>query len=131
MRAVQRGGKWGSTRSTSTSCRPRPSASVCSLFLPPMGRRAVNWRCAFAKLSVGQHFRTYCAVHAGAVLPGYYLLNYLHFPEISLTLPRLAGLFDQVRGAGSALVRTGEPTACRKNDARKSSANAPLTARPA
>jgi C4-dicarboxylate transporter DctM subunit len=58
------------------------------LFLPPMGV-GLLMALRFANLSVGQHFRTYIpymlALFAGLIL-------IICIPEISLTLPRLAGL---------------------------------------
>jgi len=58
------------------------------LFLPPMGV-GLLMALKFADLSVGEHFRTYlpyiCALLIGVVL-------IICIPEISLTLPRLAGL---------------------------------------
>jgi len=58
------------------------------LFLPPMGV-GLLMALRFAKLSVGQHFRTY-APYMLALFAG--LLLIICIPEISLTLPRLAGL---------------------------------------
>jgi C4-dicarboxylate transporter DctM subunit len=58
------------------------------LFLPPMGV-GLLMALRFANLSVGEHFRTYVpymlALFAGLVL-------IICIPEISLTLPRIAGL---------------------------------------
>ena len=58
------------------------------LFLPPMGV-GLLMALRFARLSVGQHFHTYIpymiALFAGLIL-------IICIPEISLTLPRLAGL---------------------------------------
>jgi C4-dicarboxylate transporter DctM subunit len=58
------------------------------LFLPPMGV-GLLMALRFAKLNVSEHFRTYlpyiCALFVG-------LLLIICIPEISLTLPRLAGL---------------------------------------
>src|SRR5882762_10026674 len=58
------------------------------LFLPPMGV-GLLMALRFAKLGVGQHFRTYVP-YALALFAG--LLLIICIPEISLTLPRLAGL---------------------------------------
>jgi tripartite ATP-independent transporter DctM subunit len=58
------------------------------LFLPPMGV-GLLMALRFAKLSVGQHFRTYVP-YMLALFAG--LLLIICIPEISLTLPRLAGL---------------------------------------
>src|SRR4051812_36086836 len=58
------------------------------LFLPPMGV-GLLMALRFANLSVGQHFRTYLPYMA-ALFVG--LLLIICIPEISLTLPRLAGL---------------------------------------
>src|SRR5437660_4663566 len=58
------------------------------LFLPPMGV-GLLMALRFAKLSVGQHFRTYVP-YMLALFAG--LLLIICLPEISLTLPRLAGL---------------------------------------
>src|SRR5258705_11373270 len=57
------------------------------LFLPPMGV-GLLMALRFAKLSVGQHFRTYLP-YMLALIAG--LLLIICIPEISLTLPRLAG----------------------------------------
>src|SRR5260221_9163117 len=57
------------------------------LFLPPMGV-ALLLILRFSKLSVGQHFRTYLP-YMLALIAG--LLLIICIPEISLTLPRLAG----------------------------------------
>ena len=58
------------------------------LFLPPMGV-GLLMALRFAKLSVGQHFRTYVP-YMLALFAG--LLLIICIPAISLTLPRLAGL---------------------------------------
>jgi tripartite ATP-independent transporter DctM subunit len=58
------------------------------LFLPPMGV-GLLMALRFANLSVGQHFRTYVP-YMLALFIG--LLLIICIPEISLTLPRLAGL---------------------------------------
>jgi C4-dicarboxylate transporter DctM subunit len=58
------------------------------LFLPPMGV-GLLMALRFANLSVGQHFRTYIP-YMVALFAG--LLLIICIPEISLTLPRLAGL---------------------------------------
>jgi len=58
------------------------------LFLPPMGV-GLLMALKFADLTVGQHFRTYVP-YICALLIGLTLI--ICFPEISLTLPRLAGL---------------------------------------
>jgi C4-dicarboxylate transporter DctM subunit len=58
------------------------------LFLPPMGV-GLLMALKFANLSVGQHFRTYVP-YICALLIGLALI--ICIPEISLTLPRLAGL---------------------------------------
>src|SRR6266850_1514885 len=58
------------------------------LFLPPMGV-GLLMALRFAKLGVGQHFRTYVP-YMLALFAG--LLLIICIPEISLTLPRLAGL---------------------------------------
>jgi C4-dicarboxylate transporter DctM subunit len=58
------------------------------LFLPPMGV-GLLMALRFANLSVGQHFRTYVP-YMLALFAG--LLLIICIPEISLTLPRLAGL---------------------------------------
>src|ERR1700674_2323934 len=58
------------------------------LFLPPMGV-GLLMALRFAKLNVGQHFRTYVP-YMLALFAG--LLLIICIPEISLTLPRLAGL---------------------------------------
>ncbi|MEJ0077029.1 MAG: TRAP transporter large permease [Alphaproteobacteria bacterium] len=58
------------------------------LFLPPMGV-GLLMALRFANLSVGQHFRTYIP-YMLALFAG--LLLIICIPEISLTLPRLAGL---------------------------------------
>ena len=58
------------------------------LFLPPMGV-GLLMALKFADLSVGQHFRTYVP-YMVALMIG--LLLIITFPEISLALPRLAGL---------------------------------------
>ena len=59
------------------------------LFLPPMGV-GLLMALRFANLSVGQHFRTY--IPYMLALFGVGLLLIICIPEISLTLPRLAGL---------------------------------------
>jgi C4-dicarboxylate transporter DctM subunit len=65
------------------------TASVgIGLFLPPMGV-GLLMALKFANLSVGQHFRTYVP-YICALLIGLALI--ICIPEISLTLPRLAGL---------------------------------------
>jgi C4-dicarboxylate transporter DctM subunit len=58
------------------------------LFLPPMGV-GLLMALRFARLSVGEHFRTYVP-YMLALFAG--LLLIICIPEISLTLPRLAGL---------------------------------------
>jgi C4-dicarboxylate transporter DctM subunit len=58
------------------------------LFLPPMGV-GLLMALKFANLTVGQHFRTYVP-YMIALMIG--LLLIITFPEISLALPRLAGL---------------------------------------
>ena len=58
------------------------------LFLPPMGV-GLLMALRFANLSVAQHFRTYVP-YMLALFAG--LLLIICIPEISLTLPRLAGL---------------------------------------
>jgi C4-dicarboxylate transporter DctM subunit len=58
------------------------------LFLPPMGV-GLLMALKFANLSVGEHFRTYVP-YIVALLIGLTLI--ICVPEISLTLPRLAGL---------------------------------------
>src|SRR4029077_7105293 len=58
------------------------------LFLPPMGVGQLM-ALKFADLTVGQHFRTYVP-YIFALLIGLTLI--ICVPEISLTLPRLAGL---------------------------------------
>jgi tripartite ATP-independent transporter DctM subunit len=58
------------------------------LFLPPMGI-GLLMALRFANVSVGQHFRTYVP-YMLALFAG--LLLIICIPEISLTLPRLAGL---------------------------------------
>jgi len=58
------------------------------LFLPPMGV-GLLMALRFANLSVGQHFRTYIP-YMLALFAG--LLLIICIPDISLTLPRLAGL---------------------------------------
>ena len=58
------------------------------LFLPPMGV-GLLMALKFADLTVGQHFRTYVP-YIFALLIGLTLI--ICVPEISLTLPRLAGL---------------------------------------
>src|SRR5712675_617217 len=58
------------------------------LFLPPMGV-GLLMALKFANLSVGEHFRTYVP-YICALLIGLALI--ICVPEISLTLPRLAGL---------------------------------------
>ena len=58
------------------------------LFLPPMGV-GLLMALRFAKLNVGEHFRTYVP-YMLALFAG--LLLIICIPEISLTLPRLAGL---------------------------------------
>src|ERR1044072_712735 len=58
------------------------------LFLPPMGV-GLLMALRFAHLSVAQHFRTY-VTYMIALFAG--LLLIICIPEISLTLPRLAGL---------------------------------------
>ena len=58
------------------------------LFLPPMGV-GLLMALRFANLSVGQHFGTYVP-YMLALFAG--LLLIICIPEISLTLPRLAGL---------------------------------------
>lgn len=58
------------------------------LFLPPMGV-GLLMALKFANLSVGEHFRTYVP-YIVALLIGLSLI--ICVPEISLTLPRLAGL---------------------------------------
>jgi tripartite ATP-independent transporter DctM subunit len=58
------------------------------LFLPPMGV-GLLMALRFAKLNVGQHFRTYVP-YMLALFAG--LLLIICIPEISLALPRLAGL---------------------------------------
>src|SRR5436309_742770 len=58
------------------------------LFLPPMGV-GLSMALRFAKLGVGEHFRTYTP-YMLALFAG--LLIIICIPEISLTLPRLAGL---------------------------------------
>ncbi|HTB03525.1 MAG TPA: TRAP transporter large permease subunit, partial [Bradyrhizobium sp.] len=58
------------------------------LFLPPMGV-GLLMALRFADLSVGEHFRTYLP-YMLALFAG--LLLIICIPEISLTLPRLAGL---------------------------------------
>jgi C4-dicarboxylate transporter DctM subunit len=58
------------------------------LFLPPMGV-GLLMALRFANLSVGQHFRTYVP-YMLALFVG--LLLIICIPELSLTLPRLAGL---------------------------------------
>src|SRR6266478_5625273 len=58
------------------------------LFLPPMGV-GLLMALRFAKLSVGQRFRTYVP-YMLALFAG--LLLIICIPEISLTLPRMAGL---------------------------------------
>jgi C4-dicarboxylate transporter DctM subunit len=58
------------------------------LFLPPMGV-GLLMALKFADLTVGQHFRTYVP-YIFALLLGLTLI--ICVPEISLTLPRLAGL---------------------------------------
>jgi tripartite ATP-independent transporter DctM subunit len=58
------------------------------LFLPPMGV-GLLMALRFANLSVGQHFRTYIP-YMLALFTGLVLIACI--PEISLTLPRLAGL---------------------------------------
>jgi tripartite ATP-independent transporter DctM subunit len=58
------------------------------LFLPPMGV-GLLMALRFANLSVGEHFRTYVPYMA-ALFVGLILI--ICIPEISLTLPRLAGL---------------------------------------
>jgi C4-dicarboxylate transporter DctM subunit len=58
------------------------------LFMPPMGV-GLLMALRFAKIGVGQHFRTYVP-YMLALFAG--LLLIICIPEISLTLPRLAGL---------------------------------------
>ena len=58
------------------------------LFLPPMGV-GLLMALKFADISVGQHFKTYVP-YMGALFFGLCLI--ILFPEISLTLPRWAGL---------------------------------------
>jgi C4-dicarboxylate transporter DctM subunit len=58
------------------------------LFLPPMGV-GLLMALKFADLSVGEHFRTYVP-YVCALLLG--LAVIICVPEITLTLPRLAGL---------------------------------------
>jgi tripartite ATP-independent transporter DctM subunit len=58
------------------------------LFLPPMGV-GLLMALKFAELSVGEHFRTYIS-YIVALLVGLSLI--ICIPEISLALPRLAGL---------------------------------------
>lgn len=58
------------------------------LFLPPMGV-GLLMALKFADLSVSQHFRTYVP-YMGALMVG--LLLIISVPEITLFLPRLAGL---------------------------------------
>src|SRR5579862_2010197 len=58
------------------------------LFLPPMGV-GLLMALRFAKLNVGEHFRTYVP-YMLALFAG--LLLIICIPEISLTLPKLAGL---------------------------------------
>jgi C4-dicarboxylate transporter DctM subunit len=58
------------------------------LFLPPMGV-GLLMALRFANVSVGEHFRTYIP-YLFALFTGLVLI--ICFPEISLTLPRLAGL---------------------------------------
>jgi C4-dicarboxylate transporter DctM subunit len=58
------------------------------LFLPPMGV-GLLMALRFANISIGQHFRTYVP-YMLALFAG--LLLIICIPEISLTLPRLAGL---------------------------------------
>src|SRR3979411_869743 len=58
------------------------------LFLPPMGV-GLLMALRFANISVGEHFRTYVP-YMLALFTG--LLLIICIPEISLTLPRLAGL---------------------------------------
>ena len=58
------------------------------LFLPPIGV-GLLMTLRFADISVGQHFRAYCP-YIGTLLIGLLLL--ILFPEISLFLPRQAGL---------------------------------------
>src|SRR5438552_19148662 len=58
------------------------------LFLPPIGV-GLLMALRFAKLGVGEHFRTYTP-YMLALFAG--LLIIIGIPEISLTLPRLAGL---------------------------------------
>jgi C4-dicarboxylate transporter DctM subunit len=58
------------------------------LFLPPMGV-GLLMALRFARLNVGSHFRTYVP-YMLALFAG--LLLIICIPEISLTLPRLAGL---------------------------------------
>jgi C4-dicarboxylate transporter DctM subunit len=58
------------------------------LFLPPMGV-GLLMALRFAKLGVGEHFRTYTP-YMLALFAG--LLLIICIPEISLALPRLAGL---------------------------------------
>jgi C4-dicarboxylate transporter DctM subunit len=58
------------------------------LFLPPMGV-GLLMALRFARLNVGEHFRTYVP-YMLALFAG--LLLIICIPEISLTLPRLAGL---------------------------------------
>jgi tripartite ATP-independent transporter DctM subunit len=58
------------------------------LFLPPMGV-GLLMALRFANLGVGEHFRTYIP-YLLALFTGLVLI--ICFPEVSLTLPRLAGL---------------------------------------
>ena len=76
----------GITQSISISCRPRQSASACSCRQLGVG---LLMALRFAKLGVGEHFRTYTP-YMLALFTG--LLLIICIPEISLTLPRLAGL---------------------------------------
>src|SRR5438270_383395 len=64
------------------------AAAGIGLFLPPMGV-GLLMALRFAKLGVGEHFRTYTP-YMLALFAG--LLIIICIPEISLTLPRLAGL---------------------------------------
>jgi TRAP-type C4-dicarboxylate transport system permease large subunit len=58
------------------------------LFLPPMGV-GLLMALKFANLSVGQHWRAYMP-YVGALLVGLMLI--ILFPQITLFLPRSAGL---------------------------------------
>src|SRR4051812_10812649 len=71
------------------------------LFLPPMGV-GLLMALKFANLTVGQHWRSYLP-YIAALLVGLMLI--ILFPQLSLFLPRTAGLIKKRDANGSVVIR--------------------------